>query len=135
MSDCILWGGSKDKSGYGRRKVDGKVRYVHRLEYIKHHGPIPEGLVVRHSCDNPACFNIAHLSIGTMKDNVQDCIERGRIYRAKGEHQHKAVLTEQTVRLIRSSQLSGGALAKQLGVSKNTVNDVRSGKTWRHVDG
>ena len=134
MSECIEWQGAKSSAGYGQLKVNGKVHYVHRLAYEKANGPIPEGLVVRHTCDNPACHNPEHLIIGAQKDNMQDCSQRGRVnktIKARGEAQGLSKLTEETVRLIMESPLSGSALAKELGVHRCTVNRVRAGSTWR----
>jgi hypothetical protein len=42
-------------------------------------GEIPEGLEVMHSCDNPACINPEHLSVGTHQQNIQDAVTRGRM--------------------------------------------------------
>ena len=136
MIDCIEWTGAKSSAGYGQRSINGKVHYVHRLEYIKYHGEIPKGMVIRHACDNPACYNIEHLSIGTQKDNMQDCSKRGRINKtihARGEDQGLSKLTEEIVRFIINSPESGNSLAKKLNVSRSTVNRIRSGKTWRHI--
>jgi hypothetical protein len=41
-------------------------------------GPIPDGMLVLHTCDNPPCVNPDHLYLGTWKDNMQDRIKRGR---------------------------------------------------------
>lgn len=81
---CIEYQGSRSRYGYGQTRVgsraDGTRRSVkvHRLVWEEHHGPIPEGLVVRHKCDNPPCCNIEHLEIGTQQDNIRDKVERGR---------------------------------------------------------
>lgn len=134
MSLCIEWQGAKSSAGYGQRRVSGKLLYVHRLAYEAEHGEIPKGLVIRHTCDNPACYNNEHLILGTQKDNMQDCSKRGRInktVKARGEAQGLAKLNQESVNLIMSSPLSGAKLATQLGVSRSTVNRVRSGKTWR----
>jgi hypothetical protein len=32
-----------------------------------------------HLCDNPSCFNHAHLIIGTQKQNIRDAVARGRM--------------------------------------------------------
>lgn len=138
MSDCIEWTGARSSAGYGQRQINGILYYLHRLEYEKHRGLIPKGLVVRHSCDNPACYNIEHLSIGTQKDNMQDCSKRGRINKtinARGEAQGLAKLTNELVTLILNSPLSGRKLAVELGVNRTTIDRVRSGKTWRHLNG
>ena len=52
---------------------------LHRVAWEAHNAePIPEGMVVRHTCDNPLCFNPEHLVLGTQLDNIADCITRGR---------------------------------------------------------
>lgn len=61
-------------------------RQVHKVVWEVHFGPVPKGLVVRHSCDNPPCCNPDHLLIGTQQDNVNDMIERGR-YRGSGRRE------------------------------------------------
>lgn len=134
MSQCIEWQGARTSLGYGQRKVKGKTVYVHRLAYQEVHGEIPKGLVIRHTCDNPSCYNVEHLIVGTQRQNMQDCSERNRVnktIKATGESQGLSKLTEADVKYIRESSLSGDKLAKELGVAKSTVNRVRSGKTWR----
>jgi len=37
-----------------------------------------EGQIVRHLCDNPACFRYDHLAIGTQADNLADMAAKGR---------------------------------------------------------
>lgn len=76
--DCWEWGGSPDHDGYGVVSWGGTQYKAHRVAYELHVGPIPEGLVVRHNCDNPPCVNPAHLLLGTQADNVRDMHERGR---------------------------------------------------------
>ena len=87
---------------------------------------------VHHSCDNPACVNPDHLSIGTNQKNALDMVARnrncgGRVY---GEANPIAKLTKEKVSLIMTSPLSGRRLGSILGVSYKTVNAVRSGQTW-----
>ena len=58
--------------GYGTVLYDGRNWKVHRLAWTLAHGPIPPGLVVRHTCNTPRCFWIEHLRIGTQADNMAD---------------------------------------------------------------
>jgi hypothetical protein len=75
---CIEWTGGKDRGGYGKMAIGLKRLSAHRVAYAMLVGPIPEGKVLMHSCDNPACINPDHLSIGTQKENIQDSIGKGR---------------------------------------------------------
>src|SRR5689334_4116509 len=62
-AECWLWLGSRDDKGYGRLDRNKRIARAHRLAWELTHGPIPDGLVVRHRCDNPPCVNPAHLLI------------------------------------------------------------------------
>lgn len=81
---CWEWRGTRNEIGYGLmnlvRKGHSDTR-VHRLMFERFVAPIPEGLVVRHKCDNPPCCNPAHLELGTQADNVNDMKVRGRHWR------------------------------------------------------
>lgn len=78
-SGCWEWQGTLfSATGYGRFYFKGKDNTTHRVSYELTNGPIPEGLVVRHECDNPLCVNPAHLIPGTLKQNTRDMIDRGR---------------------------------------------------------
>lgn len=53
---------------------------------------------------------------------------------ARGERRPEAKLTEDQVRMIRSSpHRTAVSLATELGVSNGCVESVRYGKSWRHV--
>ncbi len=69
---CWEWNGSRNEDGYGIVKRDGKLRKAHRLAYELAWGPIPDGLLIRHRCDNPPCCRPTHLIPGTKLDNARD---------------------------------------------------------------
>jgi len=56
----------------------GRQLLTHRAMYMLHYGPIPDGMVIRHTCDNPPCVNPEHLLMGTEEDNRNDMYLRGR---------------------------------------------------------
>lgn len=140
LSDCIEHKQKGLRRGYGRthRKIDGVYQFcmLHRAVFYDHNVYLPE--VVRHKCDNPRCINPEHLEAGTVQDNVNDRVSRGR--GAKGESMGASKLTEEQVRYIRKVYTPGdrqrgvNALARQLGVSAPTVHSIVLGKTWKHVE-
>src|SRR5665213_8371 len=120
MSDCIEWQGYRSAAGYGMKgsRASGKfkLQFVHRLEYEAHHGAIPDGLCVLHTCDNPPCYNINHLWLGTIADNNADKHQKGRGHWATGSKHGRSKLTETQVReikvLLSMNQLTIVGIAK-----------------------
>lgn len=80
MTPCKEWVGARDKDGYGlgRADPDRKMRRMHRVEWERHNGSIPNGMMVCHHCDNPPCLEITHLFLGTAADNTEDMMAKGR---------------------------------------------------------
>jgi hypothetical protein len=77
-SGCLLWIGNVTSRGYGRVKRGGKVWQAHRFAWVEANGPIPDGVMVCHHCDNPPCVNVGHLFLGSAADNAQDSSRKGR---------------------------------------------------------
>ncbi len=77
---CWVWTGSRLRLGYGRiySGVSNVVVQAHRASYEIHHGPIPDGMFVMHTCDNPPCVNPTHLRLGTPLENHGDMRAKGR---------------------------------------------------------
>jgi hypothetical protein len=75
---CLEWTGGTVKGGYGRTRRGGKAVLIHRWAWEQEHGPIPPGMKVLHHCDNPPCYEVEHLFLGTQRDNVQDMVSKGR---------------------------------------------------------
>lgn len=76
VSGCAIYTGPRaNGSGHGSF---GRRGLAHRISYTMHFGPVPAGMVVMHSCDNPPCVNPAHLTIGTQADNLADMTAKGR---------------------------------------------------------
>lgn len=82
---CWEFSGCKTAGGYGRIRVKGVHWMAHRYALSEFLGrPIREGMVVLHLCDNPPCVNPEHLREGTQRENVQDCITKGRARKHTG---------------------------------------------------
>lgn len=131
--DCLVWVGSRDRGGYGFTSDGTKTIKAHRLSYQIHKGPIPEGLLVMHSCDNPPCVNPAHLSVGTARDNTLDAVAKGRMV---GSKTGSAKLKEEDVLDIRA-RLAAGATCKELaavyGVWPGAIRFIQTRHSWKHI--
>ena len=128
---CWAWTGRKSPHGYGRFRRT----MAHRVAYELIHGPIPDGLIVRHRCDNKPCCNPYHLLAGTKRDNSNDAVRRGRL--AYGERSGKTRLTIEDVSYIRQNpeRMKIGELAARFSVCKATISYIRSGRSWKKVVG
>lgn len=136
---CWEWQGVKDRDGYGQFGYENKIVLVHRLAYQFYYQCSEEemkGKIVMHICDNPSCVNPDHLKLGTQKDNVQDCVQKGRRANQKGQDNFNAKLTQYQVDKIRelaSFGMSQEQLAKMFNVSRRTIHNIRNYKSWNHT--
>lgn len=127
---CWEWTGfrKKDRFDYGLIWIGDRQRRAHRVSYEVHKGPIPEGLDILHSCDNPPCINPDHLSVGTRGENCQDAASRDRF--PLNEKHHATKLSREQVREIRAfkADWTNGEIAKKYGVNPATISRIRLGQ-------
>lgn len=138
---CWEWQAHRNNLGYGMFGIGQKVWLAHRVAWLAVGGELPPGAVLLHSCDNPACCNPHHLSVGTQTDNMRDCIAKGRGWPVKryqrGESNCRSKLTESDVSEIRricaEGKTSHSELAERFGVSRSLIGFIVSGKVWTHL--
>lgn len=94
VGECIEWTGTR-WNGYGKTTLYGKRMNAHRAAWILANGDIPEGMVVRHKCDNRACVALPHLELGTASDNQLDSVIRNRHACASKTHCHNGHLLDE----------------------------------------
>lgn len=150
---CWLWTAGTDGWGYGVFRVYARPMKAHRFAYELEVGPIPEGHIVCHACDVPACVRPDHLFLGTNADNNRDMREKGRQRHlagedhwtrkipsraARGDRMAAAKLTDDQVREMRARYAAGGvsqqALAGAFGIHQTIVSRIVRRKAWRHID-
>lgn len=132
-SGCWLWLGPLNPSnGYGRFYINEKeIIYAHRFSFVYHKGKVPNGLILRHTCDVKSCVNPEHLITGTHKQNDQDAMERG--LKPKGIRHGMAKLSEKEVLDIFASKGSVSDIARQFRISRINVDRIKNKKIWRHL--
>lgn len=135
IDQCEIWPGYKNKNGYGYAYDDltKKMVLAHRLAYQKHHQVnLSADCVIMHSCDNPSCVKIEHLSAGTQKDNMEDMANKGR--RPMGEDHHSAKITLEVAKEIRERYSDGGVsqrrLAEEYRLSQSTIWQILNNEIW-----
>lgn len=139
--DCMEWTGKKDHKGYGKISItkDGieRPRFCHRVAWTLYRGEIPIDMCVCHKCDNPACFRIDHLFLGTQKDNVDDKMRKGRHRCATGEDSVHSKITKNQAKEIldmKGKGIQSYILGKKYGIAATTVKAIWQRRTWKHLN-
>lgn len=136
LFSCWEWQGSFDNKHYGRIFIKRKSVLAHRISYLIHNGTIDDNLMVLHKCNNPKCWNPAHLYQGTAKDNANDKVKSHRQYCPIGELHHKVKLTDKNIleilQLLKTN-ISGKDIAKIYMVSPTIISFIKHNKSWKHI--
>lgn len=144
---CWLWTGAcYKKDGYGA--FDNHK--AHRVAWELTYGPIPDGLLVCHHCDNRACVRPDHLFLGTQADNIHDCMAKGRFLTGdkafphlhpelyRGDRHAGVKLTAEEVveirRLHRNHELTLDQLAARFGVRNGCIQAVVYRNSWAYLE-
>jgi hypothetical protein len=130
---CWEWTASRTSLGYGKIGTTRSVwEFAHRIMWMLVHGPIPDGHIICHRCDNPPCVNPDHLFLGSHLDNFRDSQSKKR--HAHGERHGGAKLSEAEAQQILADPTAVGRhLAKAHNVSPATICLLRKRETWRHL--
>ena len=76
-NDCWNWKASlRSKEGEGSFCLNYVTVAAGRIAWTIVNGPIPDGLLILHTCDNRKCCNPKHLYCGTYTDNNSDRAKR-----------------------------------------------------------
>lgn len=141
---CWEWTGCLS-NGYGRFGLRAtatraaRTEYAHRLALEARLGrPLESGKEAMHACDNPRCVRPEHLSEGSGKENIQDCIAKGRFKFPKapdnsGQSHGMSKLSEEQARWAYASPLSQKEIARILVVNQSVISRIKGGKAWKHV--
>ncbi len=132
--DCLMWPYGKSSRGYGRMTLEGKRGFVHRFACERVHGEPPtDKHQAAHECGNGhlGCVNPRHLSWKTRLENKADELVHGT--RNRGGRNGRSKLTEEDAMKIvdmKRSGLRSAQIASRFSISKGTVDDINSGRSW-----
>jgi hypothetical protein len=125
---CLEWQGFINPAGYGEIGLGGRedgITGVHRAAWLVAVGEIPAGMFVCHTCDNRRCVEPTHLFLGTLQDNVDDMVRKGR--QAAGSRLPHTKLTSQQVAQIRAMRDAGSRqrdIAMLFDLSQSYVSEL-----------
>lgn len=134
FSGCWIWTGGTNERGYGIIGVTAyRVEKAHRVSWKLHGCDLPKDANVLHRCDVPSCVNPAHLFLGTLKDNMRDCVAKGRnfIPDNRGIKAAWAKLDWSAVKDIRTKRMTQQKFADLYGCSRSAVRNVQLNKAWK----
>lgn len=121
--ECWPWLGGLQGKGYGqfyreKHRPVGAHRYSWELANGR---PVPPGMQVMHSCDNPPCVNPAHLSVGTCADNRRDCSDKGRNPGNPHGTRHPGKWSPDVIKAMRAQGMGYREIGRALGISEATA--------------
>jgi len=127
--DCWIWMGCIHPGGHGRISFRSYgYNYAHRAAYAACFGDIPDGMLIRHLCGNPACVRPGHLKPGTSLENSADMVAMGNAVTDLSPDQVRAIRREY------DEGLSLALIARKHGIAYGTVYPIVCYKSFAHID-
>lgn len=133
---CWEWIGSKNEDGYGTLRFVNKHWFAPRLAWTLTYGPILDGLLVCHKCDNPGCIRPDHLFLGTHQDNRDDMVRKGRGPTSEKVRRPKKLNTDQVVQILilgNTGNVRHADIAIQFGVTASVISKIIRKQLWKHI--
>ena len=130
-----------DKKGYKRlalsKNKKQKLFYLHRLiaiHFIENKENKPH---INHIDGNPSNNKIHNLEWVTHKENMQHAYRTGLTNYPNGELSRRAKLTnEDVMNIVNDSEfIKRKDLMLKYKVSKATIQNILTGRSWRHITG
>lgn len=107
-----------NKDGYVRLYAGAgespRMKFLHRIEWEKVNGPVPEGYELDHLCRNRNCCNVAHLQLLTRSE-----------HKVKTNKERYAERTEEILKLLMTG-VSLTEVAIKTGVCYHTVRRIKN---------
>jgi hypothetical protein len=136
VGDCLVFTGCHNARGYGR--ISGGPEgesLAHRIVW-RHHNPGERPYLIMHSCDNPPCVEIQHLSVGDHRINAADMVAKGRSFHGhRGASSPRAKISEAMLMEIRDRWARGEqqiSIAASVGLHSSYVSRLvrRERRHW-----
>jgi len=141
---CWNWTAGGRGSGYGAMKYGNKIVDAHRISWLIHYGDIPPNICICHTCDNRSCVNPKHLFLGTHKDNMQDCKNKGRLviptgggFKINHVSLNRSIKNDEDVKIIKSKILNRKTslkkLSEELSLPYQLLRDISCGRVYKNI--
>jgi HNH endonuclease/CENP-B N-terminal DNA-binding domain len=125
---CWLWSGAMSGNGYGVFTKGGQNVPAHRFSVETFIGSIGESHVL-HACDVRLCVNPAHLSLGSMSDNMRDAASKGRLRRSNKRFEKiPRSLMSEAIRRVQGGE-SKRSVARSLDIPDSSIRRAMKGMT------
>lgn len=137
---CVLWQGAVDNHGYGtwHRYEQGQRNKVRPHRWVMEQvmgRPLDPDETILHLCDQPLCYRVSHLRVGTIAENNADMMAKGRYVHAGGRRPKEEISAERmAIRKLYLSGLHATTIAATLGVPISRVRRITRGlhqKGWK----